>query len=235
MKRYSVAMLIVALLLAVGSALFDTIQVGNAALDLGSLLLNISAGLFALVLIAIIYHIFGDEEVVELMKELLLLQRTSRKMRELGVERVEAARSEIAHKDIHKALHGSVQIFIAAQHFSAVKYSSVRHLFEATLTNPQAQVQIVICTASPARSDLLAFRDQLSDDFKKRFLVRHALYVRTGLYGSEKGLYATIYISDRTGDECPTIFCLPSTKNDNGLFALFRSEFESTWRQAEVL
>ncbi len=233
MKRYSLLILIIGLFLFLISQLIPNAVIRGVTLDIREILLQISATLISIGVLAGIYLLFGQEPTIALLNDLIAMQGSAKRLHDLGVAAIAASRNEFDVNQIHTCIENGQQVFIASRNFSAIKYTRVKDLFKTILANPKKSVKIIISNNSQSLSLLKEYQAKLPANARPRFLVKTHPMVPCGMYGTEKEVYATFNLNSASGDESPALHCIKT--GEKPLYNTFRREFEELWNNGQEL
>lgn len=171
----------------------------------------------------------------------------------MGLINIIPKRREILVKELNDEASKAAKLFVLSRYFQAFERKNVREATRQCLNN-EGTVQIIIYAPeghhlkveieSDITSDeashrisetlrrLRSFKQELPADAQERFqyklLKNYVIYAN--IFGMPNKIYATIYLNNLKGEECPTIVCRSIDSND--LYSMYSEEFRRMWRVA---
>lgn len=230
MKAYTFVFGLVGLLLFIASGLFNILAIKTITLKIDELLLNLSATMFSISLLTLMYRLLGEEPAIKLLNDLMSMLKSSKKMHQLGIEDFNGTRSEFGIADIHSNFSRGEFAFIASRNFSAIKHARVKELFTNMLKSNK-KIRIIIRNDATRGSEIKAFRDSLDPIYRQYFEVKESKNVICGMYGNEKILYVTFPLHKFSGDESPSFLCT-NIDNTDSVYRIFAKEFDYLWENS---
>lgn len=175
-------------------------------------------------------------------------------LEKMGIMNINSKRSEIPVNKLNEEASKAAKFFVLSRYFQAFERRNVKEATRQCLNNGGI-VQIIIYAPkghhleveieSDITSDeashrisetlrrLRIFKQELSPDAQKRFqykiLENYVIY--TNIFGMPNKIYATNYLNNLKGEECPTIVCR-SNDGSNDLYSIYLEEFERLWKVA---
>lgn len=175
---------------------------------------------------------------------------------EKGIIDIAMRRSDIPIKEMQRDVETAKSFFLLSRYFSIFSQKTARQTIINCLNNggnvriityspkgshmnvktePDLDPQMAKERISQTLQHLKRFKQKLSPNAQERFqykvLEGHIIYI--WIQGSEKKIYATIYLNDLRGDECPTIICKPVAGLAESVYSEYSEEFEKLWKIAE--
>lgn len=170
----------------------------------------------------------------------------------MGILEFASTRSQVPIEEMHNELQNAENAFVISRYFKAFANTTVQRTLRRCLENG-GTVQILVygldgkqlevaiepdITRTEAQSQvsqtlrrLENFKNTLPTDQQDRFqykiLEDHIIYAH--IIGTSKKIFATTYLNNLTGDECPTFICIP-TQYDESLHRKFYDEFQNLWK-----
>lgn len=196
------------------------------------------------------------KQIEEISRTVKTLRGTAKLLEEMGVLRIATRRSEIPIEEMHNEVKKANRVFILSRYFTTFANRTVQKTLLGCLKNGGI-VQIVIyspqgshlnveiepdITPQEAKSKisltlkrLRKFKQELPPDLQERFqykiLDEHIIYV--WILGTSNKIFATTYLNDLMGDECPTIICKPLPDLSEDVYSIYSKEFERVWKVAK--
>jgi hypothetical protein len=226
-------MLILGLLLFIISPLAGDVALRGLNFKLEGLMINTAATFVSLALLTGAYRLFGEEQTVTLLKQLVDIQKISKAISDIGLDNFTISRSNFDPKVIEADLFDSEEIFLVSRNFEVIKYKRVRDYFTQYLRKSNTFVKLIVSSNSTAIDKINDFETSLPNSSRGRFLVKKSEHLSCGMYGGDNCVYITLYLSHLTGDEAPALLCKKRMGKVSTLYSVYRNEFEELWQNAK--
>lgn len=184
------------------------------------------------------------------------LIRETKPLAEKGIIDIAMRRSNIPITEMQRDVETANSFFLLSRYFSIFSQKTARQTVINCLNNggnvriitysptgshmnvkiePDLDPQMAKERISQTLQHLKSFKQNLSPNAQERFqykvLEAHIIYI--WIQGSEKKIYAAIYLNDLRGEECPTIICEPVADLAESVYSVYSAEFEKLWEIAE--
>ena len=226
--KYSIGMLIVGLLVFIISPLVGNMVLRGLVFRFEDLTINISATFFSLALLTGAYQLFGEEQTVILLKQLLDVHQLAKSIAEIGLRNFSISRSGFDPKGMESDLLKSSEIFLISKNFEVIKYKRVQDYFAKYLHQKGTSIRLIISSNATAIDKIHDFRNILRDSKSNKFLVKEVDNLNCGMYGGDDCIFVTLYLSYLAGDESPAFKCAKEYDKFT-LYSVYKAEFEALW------
>ena len=184
------------------------------------------------------------------------LRGSAKLLEEMGILRIAIRRMEIPYKEMHDEARNAERVFVLSRYFTGFHNKTVQETLCSCVTNG-GTVQIIIYSPQGSHLDvkiesditsqeanhrtshtlrlLKEFKQRLPLDVRERFQYKilHGHIIYTCIIGTPKKIFATIYLNELRGEECPTVVCTPVASLAEHLYAIYLEEFKKLWEVAK--